>query len=303
MRFIRTAARRAQALHAEAQQLEHEGKEDAAIERYLAALALDPDKSESYYNLGLIHKYRGEWERSLDYNASANRLDPDDQASRWNLAIAATALRRWELARAAWRQNGIRLDGDDGPIEMNFGITPVRLNPDDRGEVVWATRIDPVRARIDNIPYPESGFRHGDIVLHDGAPVGSRMREGREYMVFNVLELFEASPYATAVLTVELPHDHALGELDAMLTAMPAAREYALEDWTSNVHILCKQCSEGVPHEHHDDQADAAWVATRKLGLAFADVDGVQEVLLRWQEKTRARVLSFDLALRAAPGA
>ena len=62
-----------------------------------------------------------------------------------------------------WRRLGLDIEEGDAPIEDNFGITPVRLNPDDRGEVVWARRIDPVRARIENVPYPESGFRRGDV--------------------------------------------------------------------------------------------------------------------------------------------
>lgn len=289
-------AHRAQALHAEAQQLEEDGKQAEAIGCYLAAIALDPDKSESYYNLGLIHKYRGQWQQSLDYNASANRLDPDDEASRWNLAIAATALRQWEVARAAWRQNGITLDGSEGPIDMDFGITPVRLNPQENGEVVWASRIDPVRARISNIPFPESGFRHGDIVLHDGAPEGVRTRNGRDYSVFNVLELFEASSCATAVLTVELARD---GDVDE-LSDMAEAQSFSLEDWTSNVRVLCKQCSEGVAHAQHDGSAETAWTAKRTLGLAFDDAAGVQAMLARWQENTGARLLSFDVALRAS---
>jgi hypothetical protein len=85
----------------------------------------------------------------------------------------------------------------EGPIEANFGSTPVRLNPDAGAEVVWAQRICPVRARINNVPWPESGFRHGDVVLHDGAAVGYRLSDGQEKPVFNAFELFERSPFAT----------------------------------------------------------------------------------------------------------
>jgi hypothetical protein len=41
------------------------------------------------------------------------------------------------------------------------------LNPSDDGEIVWARRMDPVRARINNILLTDSGCRYGDIVLHD----------------------------------------------------------------------------------------------------------------------------------------
>ena len=200
MKLFSSKKKQAQKFHELGQAQSDEGNDLEAITSYMKAIELDPQKSESFYNLGLIYKYKGEWEKSLEFNAEAYRLDPDDEAARWNLAIAATALRNWPIARKAWTDNGIALEGDSGAINMNFGIAPVRLNPDESGEVVWATRIDPVRARIDNIPFKESGFKHGDIVLHDGAPVGSRKIGEKEYSVFNVLELFEKSDYTTIEL-------------------------------------------------------------------------------------------------------
>ena len=290
MAIFNSKKKKAQALHAEAQQLSDEGRDAEALELYFEAIELDPEKSESYYNIGLIYKYRGEWALSLKYNKVANDLAPDDEAARWNLAIAATALRNWEIARSAWMQNGIRLDGKSGPIEMNFGITPVRLNPDDAGEVVWATRIDPVRARIDSIPFKESGFRHGDIVLHDGAPVGRRQVGDREYAVFNVLQLFEQSGYKTVAAVVELTKDTDLHVLEALLSQ----GSHVMEDWTVNVRMLCKQCSEGVPHEDHDGEPSAHWVSQRNLGLAIHGGGSIQSLLDDWQEQTGARLISLS---------
>ena len=163
---------RADRLHDKARDLSDSGKDDEALRIYEQALALDPDRSTTLYNMGLIHKYRGNWQESFELNARAYELAPEDEAARWNWAIAATALRRWDVARRLWADNGIALEGESGPIEMNFGLTPVRLNPESDGEVVWARRIDPVRAVIKSIPFPESGFRYNDVVLHDGAAVG-----------------------------------------------------------------------------------------------------------------------------------
>ncbi|MGP4846169.1 tetratricopeptide repeat protein [Marinobacter sp. 1Y8] len=168
MKLFNRNGKKAQRLHEQGQQLSDGGRDEEAVEAYLKAIELDPNKSESFYNVGLIYKYQGAWEKSLEYNAKAYELNPEDESARWNLAIAATALREWKIARRAWSDNGIELEGEAGPINMNFGITPVRLNPEISGEVVWATRVDPVRARIDSIPYKESGFMHGDVVLHDG---------------------------------------------------------------------------------------------------------------------------------------
>lgn len=282
--------RKASRLHEKAQQLEKECKIDEAIAKYLEAIALDPEKSESYYNLGLIYKYQGEWQKSFEFNQKANELHPEDEAARWNLAIATTALRNWAVARKMWEENGITLAGSAGPIEMDFGMTPVRLNPDENGEVVWATRIDPVRARIDSIPFPESGFRHGDVVLHDGAAVGYRKLEAHEYPVFNVLELFERSGYTTCVATVSVESDL---DLDALEKAFSVIQSH-YEDWTRNVRTLCRACSEGQPHAQHDHELKDEWFPERRLGIAVYPGDDIQQILANWQKKTAGRVLSIE---------
>ena len=158
----------------------------------------------------------------------------------------------------------IDLPGDNGPIFGDFGQTPVRLNPDSEGEVVWAKRLCPVRARIYNIPFRDSGFNYGDIVLHDGAETGEREWQGHIYPVFNVLEVHEKSPFQTFV--------YAMGGLtDDMVIAL---REHfsklgAVEDWSHNVRILCKQCSEGTVHESCDTElGDEVESATRRVAIA-----------------------------------
>jgi tetratricopeptide (TPR) repeat protein len=162
----------AEKLHQKAIKLDDEGKIADAINLYNEALTYDPNRSTTYYNLGLIYKYKCEWELSFEFNRKALEIKPDDEASIWNFAIAATALKKWDVARNAWIKYGIKLKSNEGPVEEDFGITPIRLNPFTEGEVVWARRICPARAKIESIPLPESGFQYADIVLHDGALLG-----------------------------------------------------------------------------------------------------------------------------------
>lgn len=254
------------------------GDDELALLAYEEALRLQPNAAITLYNIGLVYKYRNDWIKSFDYNQRAYALRPGDEASRWNLAIAATALRDWATARKAWADNGIELGGIDGPIEMDFGPTPVRLNPNGNGEVVWGTRIDPVRAVLHNIPYPESGFRCGDIVLHDGAGVGKREWRGREYPVFNVLELFEASKLSTFCMKVRGATEQ---QMAALKTAFDAAGMPS-EDWMSNVRTLCKACSEGIPHEHADsDEGAPEWDPARLVGVAATSYEEIKAILCK----------------------
>jgi tetratricopeptide (TPR) repeat protein len=255
------------------------GDIERAMPLYERALALDPDRAATHYNIGLVYKYRGAWTESLHHNRRASDLRADDEASNWNMGIAATALRDWAVAREAWRRVGIQIAEGDGPIHEDFGMTPVRLNPDGGGEVVWGRRIDPVRVVLENTPCPASGFRAGDLVLHDGAPVGERQHNGRTYSVFNVLELFEPSANSTYEAEVRA-RDAA--DLKALTTALTKARVNH-EIWTTNVRTLCKLCSEGTPHEHAgDDGQIPAWPDSHILGISTTSPVAARRVLERW---------------------
>lgn len=290
MEFFNPKTKRARQLFDQAQALQNDGMEDDALAAYKKSIKLNSRRSAAWYNIGLIYKYRQEWQASLEYNQRAFELAPDDEAVCWNLAIAATALARWDIARACWLARGMTLEGESGPINMNFGMAPVRLNPDDKGEVVWATRICPVRARIDNIPFPESGFRYGDIVLHDGAATGYRESRGREYPVFNVFQCVEASRYETWIAMVEIAHDDDLAQLEALFGATP----HEFEDWTRNTRTLCRQCSEGRPHEQHDHDLKPDWQKERRLGLAIQDGQDISALFATWQQQCGARLLKLE---------
>jgi hypothetical protein len=289
VKLLNLNRKKAQKFHEQGQALSEDGKDIEAIKAYLKAIELDPSKSESFYNIGLIYKYQGKWDKSLEYNTKAYEIDPDDESARWNLAIAATALRKWEIARRAWSDNGIKLAGESGPINMNFGMTPVRLNPEDSGEVVWATRIDPIRAKIDSIPYKESGFKHGDVVLHDGAAVGYRIVGEREYPVFNVLEIFEPSNYSTVVATVKIVSNEDIKQLEELFSKT----KNEFEDWTKNVRTICRQCSEGKPHESHDQELSDVWASERTLGIAVYENCSVVDIFKEWQQKSEGKLLEI----------
>ena len=290
--FRASAKKRAEQLHEEAMALDDAGDADAALKKYLEALELDFSRPTTHYNIGLIYKYRRQWPESFRYNKRAAELAPEDEAANWNLAIAATALRDWKTARAVWHRLGMPIEEGETPIEDDFGLTPVRLEPDGSAEVVWARRVDPVRGSIASVPYPGSGFRYGDVVLHDGAAVGYRLLEGKERPVFNVLELFSASRFGTyeAELRAAQPEDIKALEAICEALALPA------EDWTSSVRTLCKQCSEGRPHEKHDHERAEQWEDRHRVGFASTDEAAVRQALAQWEGGAR-KVERFELAL------
>ncbi len=269
---------RAQDLNTRAMEHEERGEVDEAEALYKLASQADPEFSYPVFNLGLLCKRQRRWSESLAYNQRAVELDPDDKAGWWNLGIAATALGDWTEARRAWRGAGVEIPDGDGPLQMQMGTIPVRLNPDGDAEVVWGARIDPARVILLSVPVPGSGHNFRDLMLHDGAPSGYRIVGDYEVPVFDTLERLERSCWSTFGVEAVIPSEDAL---EALFECVGEAGD-GVEDW-GTVRVLCKQCSEGTPHEH-ESPVDEEWPCTRSIGLAARDEATLRAHLDAWQQ-------------------
>lgn len=278
---------RARELNGRGQAALDAGDLEEAARAFQAALEADPKLDWAWFNLGLVHKFRREWSEALRCNLEAARLVETDaqDPSWWNLGICATALRDWPTAREAWTRFGIEIPAGEGPLEMDLGYTPVRIRGGDLTEVVWCRRIDPARGVILNVPFPESGHRWGDYVLHDGVPNGERTWEGRTYVVFDELERWQASPTPTLVADVVCRE-----ESDSIALSDVFERAGAVaEDRRLRVRMLCAACSEGRSHdarEEHDEPD--RWSPERTFGLA-AELELGRELLERWSSDEPGR--------------
>lgn len=252
-----------------------------------ALLQHEPGNAWYHYMRGLAHKYLLDWPVSLGHNLRAIELaEEDSQAQHWNAAIAATGLADWPEARRLWTACGIRVPEGNGAIEDDYGVAVVRLNPWHGGETVFVRRIDPARARLLNVPLPESGHRFGDIVLHDGAATGHRFDGDHQVPVFNELARLAPSDFQTFVVFVSCESPE---ELRPLLEATAPGIGYS-EDWTHSVSYYCMRCSYGAPHRHDaDDGAD--WQPDRNLGIASQSRKSVEKLLEGWAASGRDRYI------------
>lgn len=266
-----------------------------AVHHYLKAMKLWPAWATPWYNLGQLRKEQRNWPESLRCNQKAVALDPSEQNAWRNLGVAATALADWAEARRAWKGFGIEIPEGEGPIEMEIGLTPIRINPYEEAEVVWCRRIDPARAIIACVPLPQSGHRFGDLLLYDGAPNGFRRVEGKEVPVFDELQILTPSEYGTFEVIVS-----GVGPEDVeSLSNLAAEGGLAAEDWSSNLRVICKACSEGGgpgKHTHDIDQPDY-----RRIGFAAVSEIQTREILRKWLAvKRMAKIVEIDCLLEPA---
>ncbi|MGN9808487.1 hypothetical protein ACTMSW_03910 [Micromonospora sp. BQ11] len=207
-----------------------------------------PPSGTWWYDAALAYKFLRNWAKAYELGreaaARANR-GAEDPAF-WNLGIAATIMEDWPTARDAWQGYGLPVPDGDGEVLADFGATPVRLV---NGEVVWAQRLCPTRARVLNVPTPESGRRFGEVVVHDGTPNGERTVDGRTFPVFDELLLFRASDLPTTTVEVVVEESEDVLALAEFFDE----RGYAAEP-ASGVRTICACCSEGSVSQNRNHQ-------------------------------------------------
>jgi tetratricopeptide (TPR) repeat protein len=236
---------------------------------YEEFLAEHPDSRYSpvlWFDAALYHKFLRNWDKAyeLGKQAAARAGDGEGDPVYWNLGIAATMLRDWPTAREAWSKFGIALGPGSGEIQDDFGVACVRLDPDGAAEVVWVHRICPTRGRVLSVPFTDRRF--GEIVVHDGAPIGERRVGEDAFPVFDELALWRSSDTATWRAQVTAPGE---ADMDALSEAF-AARELAMEP-ADSLKFHCKCCSEGS-------------IATNRTVLT-----GARDVLLAAPDEVTAR--------------
>jgi hypothetical protein len=139
---------------------------------------------------------------------------------------------------------------------------------------------------IVSVPSRRSGRRFRDVILHDGAPHGTRVRDGREYPVFDELELFERSPYETTELDLFAPTE---ADRDALFEAV-AGVDGAIEDWTES-RWVCRACSDGGGA--HQSDPPPGWISTRRIAIAAKTSDELRARIVAWAAASGRRVIAI----------
>lgn len=286
LRFLRE--KKADALHRKAMNFSEKGDDKRALSYYMQALKIDPKRSTTLYNIGLIYKYEGNWQKSLEFSKAAFSINSQDEAAAWNWGIAASALEQWSEARTAWRSYGISgIDEGDEPLECNYGRTPIRLHDSDgNAEVVWAKRLDPARACIMNIPTLTHMYSYEDIVLHDGAPNGSRISNGKEYDVFDSLAILRKSQYMTYEIRLLAPDEESLNCFQKNFENI----DLFTQNWTECVRKVCACCSNGTLDQ---DKHLPVWQNEHSIAVASKSRRDLEHILQTMQA-SEVKILEID---------
>jgi hypothetical protein len=177
--------------------------DEDALKAYQLALAIDDKRGGWWFQLGLLHKWRGRFREGLEANQKAYARLGAERAVLWNLAICATALGEGKLALEAWHKLGIagQLSAGGMPFVPDMPPMQVRVATlgEDMGkgdplparavtfELLWVAPLSPCHGVVQSPTARKASVDYGDVVLWDGAPVRVHQVDGKPVPVFPLL--------------------------------------------------------------------------------------------------------------------
>jgi tetratricopeptide (TPR) repeat protein len=250
--------------HANALRLAH--LHDEADTTYAAALALDPNNGDWWFNAGLLYKAQHDFARGLDAAERARTLLGDRRGVLWNIAICATALGRGQVAVDALRVLGFapQLTAAGMPFVDNLPALQVRVATRgggigfggaelDRGvafELVWVSPASPVHGVVQTPTFREASVDYGDLVLWDGTPIGITEHEGKPVPRFPLLSrLRPGDERKLRFIALE----QAEGDVQRMGETLPDGA--LLFAHRAKVEHLCSRCASGEHMQKHEHTA------------------------------------------------
>jgi tetratricopeptide (TPR) repeat protein len=177
--------------------------DEDTLQAYKLALTIDGSRGSWWFNLGLLHKWRGRFREGLEANQKAFARLGAQRSVLWNLAICATALGEGKLALEAWQKLGVagELSSSGMPFVPDMPAMQVRVATlgEETGqsdplparavtfEVLWVQPLSPCHGVVQSPTARKASIDYGDVVLWDGAPVRMTKSEGRDIPVFPLL--------------------------------------------------------------------------------------------------------------------
>jgi len=267
-----------QPLFKKAVALDRKGDVYTAVKIYKKLIKLAPDWHLPYQYLTSIYKYHNDWKAAFYYGQRAIENGADKEDMWRNFAIAATALKKWQVARSAWNKVGFQLKEATKAPEFDMGLIPVRLRYDNFQEIVWAKQIDPARAIIESIPDPVSDRSYGDLILIDFKVTGYRVIKGKRVPVYDELELIKRSHYRTFLVFL---YDAQQNEAD-LLDRLCWNEDLGFDNWSHLNELQLNKNLTRLPEYYNEDLDFDLYGEDMRIAVAAENPADIEKVMQAW---------------------
>lgn len=258
--------------------LDRKGDVYTAVKIYKKLIKIAPDWHLPYQYLSSIYKYHNDWKAAFHYGQRAIE-NGADKADMWrNFAIAATALKKWQVARSAWNKVGFQLKEVTKAPDFDMGLIPVRLRYDNFQEIVWAKQIDPARAIIESIPDPVSDRNYGDLLLIDFKVIGYRIIKGEKVPVYDELELIKRSYYRTFLVLLYDSHQNEANLLDKLCWN----ENLGFDNWSHLNELQLNKNLTRLPEYYNEDLEVDLDGEDMRIAVAAENAADIENVMQAW---------------------
>lgn len=266
----------ARRLYEEALKYDESGDVYNAIKLYKRVVKLADGWFLPYSRLQMIYKARQEWKPAYHYTKRALALDTKHTGLWWDLGIAATALKKWRIAKSVWNKFAAPFTFPENK-RSTFSIC---LTYNGQFELIWVRPLCPARAEILSIPQPESQRCYGDLILYDRRELkGYNVANNRKMPIFDYLGLWKHSKYSTFSCWL---HTDNQKDVQALETLCQNAG-MGFENWSNNTWNSSKNIRKKKPEfynlpELNNHSSEKQWIA-----IAAISRREVEKTLGTWQ--------------------
>ena len=244
------------------------------------AIKLDPDYAPPYLLLGRIYHERQEWKPCLYYHQQYIALKPRAREVWPYIGLAAAALGKWAVAREAWRHEGYALPDSDRPVRLAPSLIGIRCKHRGKQEILWARRLDPVRAELLSLPQLPLDLNYGDTLLFDLTAVGDRMLPKGRIAIHPYLARLERRFYTTYRVRL---YTESAAPLDT-LERLCSEAQLGFDNWSAATRQIT---GAGLTEYYGQELLQATEHIIPLVGIAVRHREQLEEVLEAW------RVITF----------
>lgn len=236
------------------------GEDARALEALTRATQLAPANGGFWFDLGVLHKWRGRFQPAYECFLRAQSRLGDTRAVLVNLAVSATAIGDGDVAGLCFKKLGfpVSLNPQSGaPVVEGLPALNVRVLSRGAGygfegavpdraaafELVQVLPISPCHGVVASATFRDAPIDFGDTVLFDAMPV-ARTSEGPVFPLLEVLRRGDERRFRFVGL------QHASGDVEALHAALPEGTVIVVH--REQVEMICPHCASGDAWKKHE---------------------------------------------------
>jgi hypothetical protein len=251
-------------LRANALRLSGIARDEQALQAFDEALAIDRDDGHLWFDLALLHKWRGRFQLGFDCNLRAQARLGDTRGVLWNLGICATAIGDGNVAGLCWKKLGFEVDlnpKSGHAFVDNLPTMQVRVLSRGSGygfagavpdqavgfEVLWVQPFSPCHGVIVSPSFRDAPIDFGDVVLWDGTRVGVGEGPSGPVPRFPLLEVLRPGDERRLRFVALEQHE---GDVAGIESVLPDGCQIFVQH--ERVEHVCPVCASGDALKKHD---------------------------------------------------